>query len=208
LDTRAIEGLGIDNVRATSSVIAHREEVKRFTIAMAVVTAGLFGGALYQNCKGGPSDQELSCEAMQPQIAEFKALQSAKRGKLATLFGAKARPGARFAGIAIGERTTSEVIDLAQHTTTPSAEQPYQIWISDTNGTVTRIEIELGRYEVEPCVRDEDDPCSCVFATDDRALCDDMGRELARAWGAPTEPGVWIDGERRATYSQCTLAFE
>ncbi|MFN0247743.1 MAG: hypothetical protein ACKV2T_12725 [Kofleriaceae bacterium] len=184
--------------------------MKRFTIVMATVTAGLLGGALYQNCKAGPSEQELSCEAMKPQITEFAALKSAKRAQLVGLYGAKARPGARFARIAIGERATPEAIEIAQHTTTPSAEHPYSIWINDTNGTITRIEIELGRYEVEPCVRDEDDPCSCVFATDDRALCDDVGQQLARTWGAPSEPGVWIDAEtgRRATYSQCTLAYE
>jgi hypothetical protein len=190
--------------------MAHREGVKRFTIAMAVLTAALFGGALYHNCKGGPSDAELSCEALKPQIDEFQALRSAKKTQLAGLFGAKARPGARFANVVIGERAAIEAIEAAQHTTTPSSEQPYSVWINDTNGTVTRIEIEIGRYEVEPCQRDENDPCSCVFEADDRPLCDDFGTQLARAWGAPSEPGVWIDADtgRRATYARCTLAFE
>ncbi len=210
MDTRTSGCLGIDIVRATPSTIAHREEVKRFTIAMAVLTAALFGGALYQSCKSGPSAEELSCEALKPQISEFKALQAAKRTQLVGLFGARAQAGVRFTGVAIGQSADATAIEMAQHTTTPTAEHPYSVWVNDTNGTVTRIEVELGRYEVMECERDSDDPCSCVFESDDRPLCDELGQQLVRAWGAPSEPGVWIDSAsgRRATYSQCTLAFE
>ena len=177
---------------------------------MAVLTAALFGGAIYQNCRPGPSPEELSCEALKPQIAEFQSLQQAKRTQLATLFGARARPGSRFANVAIGTLATPDAIEAAQHTTTPSTDQPYAIWVNDTNGTVTRIEIAIGRYDSAPCVRDRDDPCACVFESDDRPLCDELGQQLARAWGPPSEPGVWIDAEtgRRAMYAECTLAFE
>lgn len=190
--------------------MAHREGVKRFTIAMAVLTAALFGGALYQSCKSDPSAEELSCEALQPQITEFKALQAAKKTQLVGLFGAKAQPGPRFAGVPIGQPASLEAIEAAQHTTTPTPAHPYSMWVSDTNGTITRIEVELGRYDVMPCERIEDDPCSCVFESDDRPLCDDLEKQLAAAWGAPSEPGVWIDAStgRRATYSQCRLVFE
>lgn len=210
MDTRTRAGLGIDIVRATTSTIAHREEVKRSTIAMAVLTAALFGGALYHSCKSGPSAEELSCDALKPQIAEFKALQAAKRTQLVGLFGARAQPGTRLAGVAIGQHADATAIETVQHTTTPTAEHPYSVWVNDTNGTVTRIEIEIGRYDVMPCERDGDDPCACVFESDDRPLCDELGQQLVRAWGAPSEPGVWIDSAsgRRATYSQCTLAFE
>lgn len=193
---------------APPSVIEHREGVKRFTIAMAVVTAGLFGGAIYETCKPGPSPEELSCDALKPQIAEFEALQTAKRTQLANLIGAKARPGSHFGGLAIGERADGDAIERAQHTTTPTAEHPHSIWVSDTNGVVTRIEIQIGQYDAMPCERDEDDPCSCVFESDDRALCDAFGEQLVRAWGVPSEPGVWIGETSRATYAKCTLAFE
>ncbi|MGE0401562.1 MAG: hypothetical protein AB7T06_32975 [Kofleriaceae bacterium] len=184
--------------------------MKRFTIAMAVLTAALFGGAIYETCKPGPSADELACDALKPQIAEFDALQSAKKSQLAGLVGNRGQPGPRFAGIAIGERAEPSAIELAQHTTTPTSDHPYSIWVNDTNGIVTRIEIELGRYNEAPCERDKDDPCSCAFESKDRALCDEFGQQLVRAWGAPNEPGVWIDAatNRRATYSQCTLAFE
>lgn len=177
---------------------------------MGILTAALFGGAIYETCKPGPSADELSCEALKPQIAEFEALQAAKKTQLAGLFGTKAQPGARFAGIAIGQHGDPTAIETAQQTTTPTAETPYSIWIADTNGTVTRIEIEIGRYDAMPCEKDTNDPCSCVFESNDRPLCDDFGQQLAKAWGAPSEPGVWVDEAtgRRATYSQCTLAFE
>ncbi len=189
--------------------MAHGEGVKRFTIAMAVLTAALFGGAIYESCKPGPSAEELSCEALQPQIAEFKALEAAKRTQLVGLFGTKAQPGPRFAAVAIGQHGEPDAIEMAQHTTTPTAESPYSIWVSDTNGTVTRIEIELGRYDAMQCEKDADDPCSCVFESNDRALCDDFGTQLVAAWGAPTN-GAWVDEStgRRATYEQCRLVFE
>lgn len=184
--------------------------MKRSTIAMAAVTAALFGIALYETFKPDPSPEELSCQALKPQIAEFDALQAAKRTQLAGLFGNTiAEAGARFRGVPIGQPATLEAIELAQHTTTPTSEHPYSMWVSDTNGTITRIEIELGQYHEMPCEKTEDDPCSCRFESHDRALCDEFGKQLAREWGAPKEPGVWINANgRRATFSECTLAFE
>lgn len=178
---------------------------------MAVLTAALFGGAIYQSCKPDPSAEELSCEALKPQIDEFKALQTAKKSQLLGLFGARpAQPGTRFVAVPIGQPATLEAIEAAQHTTTPSAERPYSTWITDINGTITSIEIQIGQYHAMACEKTEDDPCSCVFESDDRPLCDELEKQLVRAWGTPKEPGVWVDPEtqRRATYAECRLVFE
>jgi hypothetical protein len=184
--------------------------MKRSTIAMAAGTAALFGLALYETFEPDPSAEELSCEALKPQIAEFEALQRAKHEHLADLFGTEvASAGVRFTAVHIGEPAMLEMIESAQHTTTPTAQDPYSMWVSDTNGTVTRIEVELGRYDEAPCEK-TDDPCSCRFESHDHKMCDDFGEQLASAWGRGKDRGVWVNERtgRRATFSDCTLVFE